>query len=291
VHRRVREAHRLPVGPPEELEQLHHEPRRRGADPGDPGDHVRRRERLVRDVQPDHDDVPPGPHDDARGLGVGADVELRDRGPVARPVGAAHEHDLPHAVDDPRLGARRQGDVGQRPGRHEGHRPGVARHHRLHDDLDRVPGIERQYRLGEHRAVEPRLPVDARRVVPLPDQRAVGARRERHPGDPADPGHGQGVPGDAVEGLVAGDGRDGQQLDLRAAVREQQGDGVVVPGVAVQDDRVRHAASSPVGPRASQPVGEQVKGHVIPATPVGNPPDTRAGYARRRPATTRRRGT
>ena len=53
---------------------------------------------------------------------------------------------------------------------------------------------------------------------------------------------------------LPGDGGHREQLDLRAAVGEQQRDGVVVPGVAVQDDLAGHGGS------LSDGVGEPLRG-------------------------------
>ncbi len=52
---------------------------------------------------------------------VPVDVELGDRRDVARPHGAAHEHDLAEPGDDPRLLDEGEGDVGQRPQGGDGH--------------------------------------------------------------------------------------------------------------------------------------------------------------------------
>lgn len=64
---------------------------------------------------------------------------------------------------------------------------------------------------------------------------------ERHPGEPGDGGHREGVAGHLLNSLVAVHRRDGDEVDLRVAVRKEQGDGVIVAGVAVQDDLPRHS--------------------------------------------------
>ena len=58
--------------------------------------------------------------------------------------------------------------------------------------------------------------------------------------------YGQRVAGDLFEGLVAHHRGDGEQLDLRVAVREQQRDRVVMPGVAVKDDLAGHECPEPI---------------------------------------------
>ena len=59
---------------------------------------------------------------------------------------------------------------------------------------------------------------------------------ERNTGDAGDGPDGQGVFGDLFEGLITHHRGDGQQLDVRVPVCKQQCDGVIMPGVAVEDD-------------------------------------------------------
>src|SRR5207253_4775344 len=61
------------------------------------------------------------------------------------------------------------------------------------------------------------------------------------------------VPGRLVERLVAGDGRDADQLDLRRSESEEDRDRVVVARIAVDDDRRRHSSAS-----TSSAVGSEV---------------------------------
>ena len=56
--------------------------------------------------------------------------------------------------------------------------------------------------------------------------------------------HPQRVGGRLGERLVAGDGRDAEQLELGRGQREQDRDRVVVAGVAVEDDAVGLAAAA-----------------------------------------------
>ena len=71
--------------------------------------------------------------------------------------------------------------------------------------------------------------------------RASGS--ERHVDDSGDLGDGERVARDLLEGLVARHRRHGQKLHVGVAVREQQRDGIVVAGVAVEDDLRRHCRS------------------------------------------------
>ena len=105
---------------------------------------------------------------------------------------------------------------------------------------DGVARVERELGFGQHGAVEPGLAVDVAGHADLAQQRAGTPGGEGHVPDPADPGHREGVAGDLWQRLVPGDGGHGQQLDLGAAVGEQQRDGVVVPGVTVEQDLAGH---------------------------------------------------
>ncbi len=98
--------------------------------------------------------------------------------------------------------------------------------------LDRLGGARRQ--LGP---VQAALAVDVRGDVELAHERPVGAHRDRNVLAADELEHPQRVVGRLLERLVAVDGGDADELDLGAREREQQRDRVVVPGVAVEDDR------------------------------------------------------
>ena len=142
--------------------------------------------------------------------------------------------------DDP-LGAHaaleEQRDVRQRPGRDE-------------DDT----GAKALWRGTRPRARRPARPCAAgsagpsRPVSPwtLAANRraggpgAVGSGRDGTSARPASSSTRKRIRGRLLERLVAGDGRDAEQLDLGAGEREQERDRVVVAGVAVDDDRRAH---------------------------------------------------
>ena len=109
-------------------------------------------------------------------------------------------------------------------------------------------------RLGQLGAVEARLAVDVRRGAEVAPQRRLGAGGDRDVAPAGDLERDERVAGRLVERLVAGDGRDADQLDLRRGEREQDRDRVVVAGVAVDDDRCRaHSSAS-----TSSAVGSEV---------------------------------
>ncbi len=133
-------------------------------------------------------------------------------------------------------------DVGQRAGRHErdGLRAGCDRP--LHE-VDRVLAERLVPRRRQRRAVEAAVAVDVRCDHQLPLERTIRAGRDRDVGATDEVEHAQRIRRRLLERLVAVDGGDPEQLDLRAREREEQRDRVVVPGIAVEDDRNAHARS------------------------------------------------
>ena len=95
-------------------------------------------------------------------------------------------------------------------------------------------------RLRQRRPVQPALAVDVRGDDELPLERPVRAGRDRDVGPADELEHPQRVRGRLLQRLVAVRRRHAEELDLGAREREQQRDRVVVPGVAVEDDRRAH---------------------------------------------------
>jgi hypothetical protein len=155
----------------------------------------------------------------------------------------AHEHHLAHPVDDARLLACGEGDVREPAGGHEGDLARLARHDRLDDQIDRVPRVELQRRLGQHGPVHARFAMDVWGQLDRANERPWAAGREGNPHQTCDLGHRERVAGDLLERLVAHHGGHGDEFDFWTAVGEQDGDGVVVPGIAVQDDLAGHGGS------------------------------------------------
>ena len=94
----------------------------------------------------------------------------------------------------------------------------------------------------QQRAVEPALAVDVRGDDELAAERPVGARRDGDVRAADELEDAERVGGRLLERLVAVRRRHAEQLDLRAREREQERDRVVVPGIAVEDDRCRRTA-------------------------------------------------
>ncbi len=88
----------------------------------------------------------------------------------------------------------------------------------------------------EHRAVQARLAVDVPRRHPVPDHGAAAARIDGNllPAQPLQ--HVAGVAARVFQGLVPSHDGEAQEFQVRAVCRQQDGDGVVVPGIAVADD-------------------------------------------------------
>ena len=186
----------------------------------------------MRHVEPDHRHVESAREHTTRGLRIGPDVELGRGRDIALRNRAAHE-------DDPlrpslRVARQEERDVRQRPGRDE-RRAGDA----LREEVDGVLGDRTSPRLRQLRPVEPGLAVDVGGDERLTDERAAGAGRDRHvvPSDELE--HPKRVGRRLLHSLVAGHRRDAQELDLLAREREQERDRVVVPGVAVEENRGR----------------------------------------------------
>ena len=184
--------------------------------------------------------IPLGEHA-RRGLGVDPDVELGRRRDVAFSDRAAHEDD-PLDVEV-RVAGERQRDVGERAGRDQRDRtarcadPGG-------EEVDRVLGDGRPGGRREVGPVEPGLPVHVLCHLRVADQRAVGTGGDRNVAAAGELEHAQRVGGRLVERLVAVDGGDPEQLELRARERQQQRHRVVVPGVAVDQHRRGHLGGS-----------------------------------------------
>lgn len=64
--------------------------------------------------------------------------------------------------------------------------------------------------------------------------------RDGYPGHADDGCHRQGISGDLFEGLISGDGRNREQIDFGGTVGQNHRDGVVMTGVAIENDFLRH---------------------------------------------------
>ncbi len=120
-------------------------------------------------------------------------------------------------------------------------------------EVDGVLGHHVCPRLRQLGAVEAGLAMHMRRGAKRAAQRRVRSRRDRDVGPAPDLERDERVPGRLVQRLVAGDGRDADQLDFRRGEREEDRNRVVVAGIAVDDDPRAHRRAS-----TSSAVGSEV---------------------------------
>ncbi len=236
VDRRPVPAVALAVEPGVEPEQVGEHARHGRPERVELGDLGVAEDRLVGHVEADHRDREAAAEHDARGLRVHPDVELGGGRPVALAHGAAHEADV---LDPGGQRGRRQeelGDVRQRPGRDQGH--GLRRRlERRPQERERALGPHLGPRLRKVGAVEAALPVDVVGDLERPHERRRRAGRDGHVRAVEQREHPERVARRLAQPDVAADGRDPQDLELRAGERERDRERVVVSRVAVEQDR------------------------------------------------------
>ena len=192
---------------------------------------------LQRYAEAEHHDRAACRKDDRRGMGIDMDVEFGRRRDVAEADGAAHQHDTMDLRQDVRGQAEREREVGQRPQRAQGH--AVCRRRPAELD-DRRDGMARCGRAGRRRQAGTGKPVrsaDEGGRLQREDQWRVCSAIDRHlrAGQVADP---QGIGGGLIHGDIARNGGDRPQVQgIGACKGQQQGDGVILAGIGIDDDR------------------------------------------------------
>ena len=204
------------------------------------GDALRRRLELVGEVEPGLDERSAVVEHDGGGLGVGPDVELGHRCAVADGGAAAHERDAREAIGQIGGAPQRHGDVGQRPGRDQP--DAFAGSDRLDDEAHRVPAALGSGGLGQVGAVKAAVTVDIAGVLRRGEQGPGRAPMHRCVVAEQVEDH-ESVAGGGLDRRVAGHRGDADQLGVAGG--QDEGDGVVVARVAVDDDRHRHPPSLP----------------------------------------------
>jgi hypothetical protein len=237
VHGRVRETGFLPVTVTEEGEPADGRTAHRGLHAREAVQNRRVGEGLVCEVETGHRDGDAAREDDVRGLRVCEDVELGGRCGVALTDCAAHEGDARDPGRDVRGQTKGQGDVGQGARRHERDLSRIAPD-RIDDELGGGTRIQGAHGLREVGTVETAFAVDVGRQDRGPHQGAFCPARDGHV-DLPEGEHGPRVPRRLLEGLVTGDGRHPNELELREGGGCEEGEGVVVPRVDIQKDRGR----------------------------------------------------
>ena len=222
----------LGVARPVEREQIGHDGRHVGPGGADGGDARGVGADLVGDVQAGHQQARPRFEHHHRRLGIAPDVELGRGGDVAGRGAPAHERDAGDEVGQVGREPEGQREVGERPGRHEP-APGPGAHG-LDEELDGVAGSGRTRQRREAGSVQPRLAVHLLRVACLGDQRTGRAGVDSHV-EVEHLCHHERVARRALDPDVAADGRDPEQLGV--ATGQHHRHGVVLAGIAVEDDR------------------------------------------------------
>ena len=185
-------------------------------------------------------------------LRVHPDVELRRGGPVAAIGAAAHQIERLRPLGDARLTVQGRRNVGERAGRHQRHVRGG--HHRLHNKIHRVPVLRRAAGRRQAGAVHTALAVDVGgdHQRQRGGARVAGIDRDIRAADLVQ--YLQRIAGDVGQVAVAAHRSDPQ--DLQMPGRQHDGKGVVVAGIAVENDFFHFP--SPFGIRArSAEAGER----------------------------------
>jgi hypothetical protein len=132
-------------------------------------------------VERGHGDRDATPEHHVGGLRIDIDVELGRRRDVADlEIGAAHHDDLLDARRDLWRLDQGHGDVGEGPESAERDRPGLGRGKRVDEEVDAVPFLQRDLRLGQVGPVEAGLAVDVLGGDELPAERTLAAGVDRH---------------------------------------------------------------------------------------------------------------
>ena len=106
---------------------------------------------------------------------------------------------------------------------------------------------------GQLGAVEARLAVDVRGDISGADERAVRAGRDRDVAAAYELEHAKRVGRRLLERRVARHGRHADELDLGRSQAEQERDRVVVPRIAIEDDRRQFSHASTFAISGSDP--------------------------------------
>lgn len=178
-------------------------------------------------------------------LRINLDIEFGNGGPIAFVVAAAHKHNLFDTLYDARFFARGHSDIGQRTRWNQGNGAGFVGHDGVDDEVDGVGIGKRGAWVRKLDAIDIHAggAVDNLGNFYGAHERAIAAgvdRNLRMTGDFLDD---QGIAGDLVQGLVAADGGNAQQIDVGIAHSQEQGYRVIVAGVAVQNNFSRHVSS------------------------------------------------
>ena len=202
-------------------------------------------QRLMRHIQRHHHDLDPGFQHDIGGFGIHMDVEFGRRRDVAHlEIGAAHQHDPLHAAHDIGGACESGGDIGQRP---EGAQRDAARGARaqgVDDKIHRMPLLQRHGRFRQVGAIQPGAPMHMLGRDQRPAHGGIAAGKHPHVGPPGQFADLARIQLRQRQRHIAGNGGDAQNLDFRAGQRQQDGHGVILPRIGVDDDLLCHGRPS-----------------------------------------------
>lgn len=196
-------------------------------------------------VEPDHGDQPRLFEDDMCCLRIDLDIEFGDWGPIALVVAAAHEHDLFDALDDARFFTRRHSDIGQRPRWDQGNGAGFVGHDGVDDEVDGVGIGKRGAGLRKIDAVDVHAGGAVDRLGDFygAHERAIATGVDRNLWVAGNFLDHEGIAGNLVQGLVAADSGNAQQIDVGVSHGQEQGYRIIVARVAIQNNFSRHVSS------------------------------------------------
>ena len=196
------------------------------------------------EVQADQGEFEAAAEDDRGGVRVGVDVVFGGRGHVAEVHGAAHQHDLVDGGGDVGGEAQGEGEVGERAEHAQGDAGGCCGAQQGDQGGDGVGLGRRLGGRGEVGAVEAVGAADEFGGFQGEDQGGGAAGVDRDFGVAGEFDDAAGVGGGLRDRDVAGDGGDhGHGETVGQSEGEEDGDGVVLAGVGV-DDQGLHAGLS-----------------------------------------------
>jgi hypothetical protein len=186
-------------------------------------------------VQAEHLHRPAGPEHDRGRLRVGEDVELGGGIVVAPGEGAAHDHQVAGPLDDARLTPYGQGEVGERPDRHQRDLPGRGPQG-VDDAVHRVPLGHREQRRRQDGPAETGVAVDVTGADGAVHEGAGAAGGDRDVAEAEELPERQRVGRGQGEIDVAADGGDGDEVEAGGTGGEGERHGVVDARVAIDED-------------------------------------------------------
>ncbi|AIJ70102.1 hypothetical protein DK67_2038 [Brucella suis bv. 3 str. 686] len=172
---------------------------------------------------------------------IDIDVEFRRwRDVAALEIAAAHQHDFLDAPGNLRLADQRGSDVGQRSDRAECDGARFFLHQCFNDEINAMLGLKRHGGGGQVIAIEAGLAMNVFSGDKRAHQWADGAckyfcvRLFRHFADRA------GIDFCARQRAISCNGGNAENVEFRACKRQQNGDGIVLTGIGIDNDFTGH---------------------------------------------------